>query len=145
MIVTATATVTLTSPGKWSNVRKPEVLKVLEDRGFKSVGGLFLKGLNENKKSHNNAADTDFDATRGGTDVHGDAVKRSHSKKGVGEGGHSELKKQKTEKMTAQEKHEHHEHHEHHGKGDKEEGSIRKQHSEKSGHHKRKSEKKHKH
>jgi len=133
------------SLAKWSNVRKPEVLKILEDRGFKSVGGLFLKGLNENKKSHNNAADTDFDATKGGTDVHGDAVKRSHSKKGVGEGGHSELKKQKTEKMTAQEKHEHHEHHEHHGKGDKGEGSIRKQHSEKSGHHKRKSEKQHKH
>lgn len=62
------------SEAKWTNVRKPEVLKILEDKGFKSVGGLFLKGLNEHKKTHSSMADTDFDAAAGhGADVQGNS------------------------------------------------------------------------
>ena len=66
------------SAGKWSK-RKPELIAVLEARGFNSVGALFLKGLNEHKKSHSSANDTDFDAARGhGTDETGSGRSHSH-------------------------------------------------------------------
>lgn len=112
-------------------MRKPEILQGLEDKGFKSIGGLFLKGLNQHKATHSIAIDTDFDAAKGhGADVQSDAIKRSHSKKGMGDKQKSEIKQDKSERktMTAQEKLEQ--------KAKEDATALKKQKSEKSGHHK---------
>lgn len=64
------------SETKWQS-RKKEIISILDERGFSSVGGLFMKGLNMHLQTHKTAVDIDFDAGRGkGTTVKGDGVKR---------------------------------------------------------------------